>query len=43
MSKKPDLKVKLDAIELQNPVMSASGRKRAVTGADQREPATAHC
>jgi len=25
MSKKPDLKVKLDAIELQNPVMSASG------------------
>ncbi len=25
MSKKPDLKIKLDAIELQNPVMSASG------------------
>ena len=25
MSKKPDLKVKLDAIELQNPVMGASG------------------
>ena len=25
MSKKPDLKVKLDGIELQNPVMSASG------------------